>query len=153
MGDQQGDSVLELMQLQSIDRSNAERFQDEGISTISTLAWADPIDLTIRTNFDFNYVLDCMSQALLWVYFQDKTKLLYPLSLRGAQETNALMKDIAGVTFPIQPNMTLTVDQSHAVATLQAAALLIGVSEQALLTTFGQVANDPYTCFIVEVWH
>jgi hypothetical protein len=153
MGDQQGDSILELMQLQSIDRSNAERFQDEGISTISTLAWADPIDLTIRTNFDFNYVLDCMSQALLWVYFQDRTKLLYPLSLRGAQETSALMKDIAGVTFPMQPNMALTTKQSQAVATLQAAAQLIGISDQALLTTFDQVATDPYTCFIVEVWH
>lgn len=33
MGAQQGDTVLELMQLQSVDRANAERFQDEGINT------------------------------------------------------------------------------------------------------------------------
>jgi hypothetical protein len=153
VGDQQSDGVLELMQLQSIDRSNAERFQDEGINTISTLAWADPIDLTIRTNFDFNYVLDCMSQALLWVYFQDKTKLLYPLSLRGAQETNSLMRDINGLAFPIQTGAALTCAQQRAVATVEAAAAVIGINSQALLTTFDQVKSDPYTQFIVEVWH
>lgn len=152
VGDQ-GDGVLELMQLQSIDRSNAERFQDEGINTISTLAWADPIDLTIRTNFDFNYVLDCMSQALLWVYFQDKTKLLYPLSLRGAQETHGLMECVKDISFPIQDTATLKADEKRALATIQAAATTVGISEDALLTTFDQVAGDPYTKFIVEVWH
>ena len=152
MGDQQGDTVLELMQLQSVDRANAERFQDEGINTISTLAWADPIDLTIRTDFDFNYVLDCMSQALLWVYFQDKTKSLYSLSLRGAQEAHSLMKAVKGVSFPIQSSVSLTGDQSRAVGTIRSAALLIGISEEALLTTLDQVAEDPYTIFIVEVW-
>jgi hypothetical protein len=153
MTDQQGDAVLELMQLQSIDRSNAERFQDEGINTVSTLAWADPVDLTIRTNFDFNYVVDCMSQALLWVYFQDKTKLLYPLSLRGAQETHTLMQTLKDITFPVPAGAALTVDQSRAAATVEAAASIIGIDKQALLTTFDQVANDPYTCFIVALWH
>ena len=43
--------------------------------------------------------------------------------------------------------------QSRALATLQAAAALTGINEQALLTTFDQVANDPYTRFTVEVWH
>jgi hypothetical protein len=151
--DQPTDGVLELMQLQSIDRSNAERFEDEGINTISTLAWADPIDLTIRTNFDFNYVLDCMSQALLWVYFQDKTKLLYPLSLRGAQETAALIRALQGISFPVQNAAALSSEQARAVATLQAAAAALAITDQALLTTLDQVANDPYTKFIVEVWH
>ena len=153
LGEQQGDSVLELMQLQSIDRSNAERFQDEGINTISTLAWADPIDLTLRTNFDFNYVLDCMSQALLWVYVQEKAKLLYPLSLRGAQEANGLIRCVQNMSFPVQADVQLTQEQARAAATLQAAATAIGISEQALLTTLDQVASDPYTQFIVKVWH
>lgn len=65
--------ALELEQLQSIDKTNAERFYDEGISTIAQLACADPIDLTIRTNFDFKYVIDCISQSLLWIYFEEKT--------------------------------------------------------------------------------
>jgi len=153
LGDQQSDTVLELMQLQSIDRSNAERFQDEGINTISTLAWADPIDLTLRTNFDFNYVLDCMSQALLWVYVQEKAKLLYPLSLRGAQEANGLIRCIADLSFPVLPNTQLTPEQMRAIATLQAASVALGINEQALLTTLDQVASDPYTQFIVKVWH
>ena len=79
--------------MQSIGKSNAERFKDEGVTTISGLAYADPIDLTIRTNFDFNYVVDCVSQALMWIYFGKKKDYakLFPLSLRGAQEVAAVM--------------------------------------------------------------
>jgi len=53
----------ELEKLQGITTGNAERFSDEGISTILQLAYADPVDLTIRTSFAFNYVVDCVSQA------------------------------------------------------------------------------------------
>ena len=153
MTDGPTDAVFELTKLQSIDRTNAERFEDEGINTISTLAWADPIDLTIRTNFDFNYVLDCMSQALLWVYVEDKNKLLYPLSLRGAQEVNILWEKLQGVTLPVQATETLTAEQQSAIATLQSAASVLNVNEQTLRRTMEQVALDPYTQFIVKVWH
>jgi len=152
LGDQQSDSSLELEKLQSIGRANAERFQDEGIDAISTLAWVDPIDLTIRTNFDFNYVLDCMSQALLWVYFEDKTRLLFPLSLRGAQEARGLVESLNGVTFPLDATQQLNADQKKAVATLQEASKVLGISDAACSTALVQVADDPYTVFIENVW-
>ena len=41
-------------------------------------------------NRPFNYVVDCISQALLWIYFQDNVQKLYVLSLRGAQEVDFL---------------------------------------------------------------
>jgi hypothetical protein len=41
----------------------------------------------------------------------------------------------------------------RAIATLQAASVALGINEQALLTTLDQVASDPYTQFIVKVWH
>ena len=152
-GDGPTDAVLELTKLQSIDRVNAERFEDEGINTIATLAWSDPIDLTIRTNFDFNYVLDCMSQALLWVYVEEKGKLLYPLSLRGAQEVNTLWNKLGGVTIPIQDMAALNHEQKAAAATLQSAATVLNVDEVALCRMVQEVALDPYTRFIVNVWH
>jgi len=153
MGDQQSDSGLELQKLQSVSRGVAEAFQDNGIETISALAWADPVDLTIRTNLDFNYVLDCMSQALLWVYFEDRTRDLFRFSLRGSQEVLGLTNAMEGVTLPFDSNQTLTPAQSQAKATLTNVAVALNMSESALLTTLLQVANDPYTRFINEVWH
>jgi hypothetical protein len=154
LGEQVDEGVLELEKLQSVGRANAERFEDEGINTISTLAWADPIDLTIRTNFDFNYVLDCMSQALLWVYLQDQCKLLYKLSLRGAQEVHELVKDLDKIKIELRvvQGVGLTRKQQLAVATLESAAREVGISTEALYGTFIQVAKDPYTVFIARVW-
>ena len=96
VSDDQNSGMLELEKLQSLTKTNAERFFDEGISTIVQLAYADPIEVTIRTNFDFNYVLDCVSQALLWIYFEEKTHVLAVYSLRGAQEASNLIQELRG---------------------------------------------------------
>jgi hypothetical protein len=153
LGDQQSETALELEQLQSVSKSVAETFQDEGIDTISGLAWADPVDLTIRTNLDFNYVLDCMSQALLWVYFENKTRELFRYSLRGAQEVCGLVKSLQGVAVPYDDGQALSPDQATAKATLRNISDVLGVSDAALMTTLRQVADDPYTGFIYKVWH
>jgi len=153
MGDQQVDSKLELEQLQSVSTGIAETFQDNGIDTISALAWADPVDLTVRTNLDFNYVLDCMSQALLWVYFENKTRDIFRLSLRGSQEVIGLTKALEGVVVPYDERQNLSQEQALAKATLQNMSEVIGVSNAALLMTLHQVAEDPYTQFIYSVWH
>ena len=113
---------LELEQLQSISKTNAERFYDEGIATIVQLAYTDPIDLTIRTNFDFTYVVDCFSQALLWIYFTDKSKGLAMYSLRGAQEVSSLMNSLQPDPPPAGQMLSADALQAQALAqaTLQA---------------------------------
>jgi hypothetical protein len=153
LGDQQAGSPHELEQLQSVNRTNAEQFEDEGISTIAALAWADPIALTVRTNFDLNYVLDCMSQALFVAYLGDKAKSLYVLSLRGAQEVATLVDKLAGLSIPPTSGVVLNPVQLAAFATLNAAAQILGVSDAALMTTLSEVGDDPYTKFIRAVWH
>lgn len=90
LADEPDKKQSELEKLQSIGKPAAERFAEEGIEMIVQLAYADPVDLTIRTNFDFAYVIDCASQALLWIYFEENTKKLYKFSLRGAQEAGNL---------------------------------------------------------------
>lgn len=153
LGDQQTATKLELESLQSVGRSAAEAFQDNGISTISSLAWADPVDLTIRTNFDFNYVLDCMSQALLYVYFEDKTRPLFKLSLRGSQEALFLMESLDGVVIPFDDSQVLTAPQKTAKATLQSVADSVGISDAAAYSSLEEVARDPYAQFIAKVWY
>jgi hypothetical protein len=134
----------ELEKLMAVTKTNAERFRDEGIVTITQLAYADPIDLTIRTNFDFNYVVDCVSQALAWIYFGDNLEKLSAYSLRGAQEIVAVMKAAGDATHPEE--------QMRANQTIDAAAALLQIDKNAFRSTLDQVAEDPYSEFLVNVW-
>lgn len=134
----------ELESLQCIGRNNAERFMDEGFTTIAELAWVDPVDLTIRTNRDFNYIVDCVSQALLWVYFGEKANGLYKLSLRGAQEAFTLVESLNSSDENIK---------NAASKTLNEVAAIIGISPEAAFYTLRcQVHDDPYTKFLTQIW-
>jgi hypothetical protein len=140
------DKGNELEKLQSVTKSNAERFKDEGIATITSLAYADPVDLTIRTNFDFSYVVDCVSQALMWIYLgkDDGGAQLFPLSLRGAQEVRALFFWLNDASDAVR--------QAAAQKTIDEAAVLLKISSDALRVTLEQIAEDPYTKFLTDVW-
>ena len=135
--DEAGNSELE--KLQSVAKATAERLRDEGVSSIVALAWTDPIDLTIRTNFEFSFVVDCISQALFWIYVRDDVQKLYILSLRGAQEVSTFMDNLKS-------------GDAGAKKALGEAAARVNVSEEALQQTFAQVCEDPSTRFIVNIW-
>lgn len=143
LGETEKDGRLELESLQCVGRSNAERYLDEGVSTIAELAWANPIDLMVRSNRDLSFVIDSISQALLWVYFEDKVKKLYPLSLRGAQEVCTLLDDLVSV----KPKEKEAAEQS-----LKTAAGLMDLDEKSFLYTLIVVKDDPYAQFLFNVW-
>ena len=145
LGEEAADGKLQLESLQDITRTNAERFLDEGVSTIAELAWIDPIDLSIRTNRDFNYVVDCMSLALVWIYFDDKMPALSRFSLRGAQEVDAFVDVLTG---PAPDPVRLAAAQEC----LKGAADVLGMTPNALLHTLLQVKADPYTKFLCSIW-
>ena len=144
LGDDPVSGTLELEKLQSIGKEAAERFKDEGISTICQLAYADPVDLTIRTNFDFNYVTDCVSQALLWLYLGDQLKNTAIYSLRGAYEAYCL---IEGLT----KNDPIAL-QTLADVTALLVANKVQISAQTLRETLRQAGHDPFTKFLVDIW-
>jgi hypothetical protein len=139
MGEQDETGKSELEKLQSINRAEAERYSDEGITNILQLAYSNPIDVSLRTNFDFNYVVDCISQALLWLYLGDKVRQLYSIGLRGAQEVYVFRGLLAD-------------EDKDAQKVLQEAATIMNISEDSLRQTLFNVAEDPYTQFICEVW-
>jgi hypothetical protein len=143
LGDDQTTGNLELEKLQSIGKSNAERFQDEGITTITALAYTDPVDLTIRTNFDFSYVVDCVSQALGWIYFQEDSAKLLALSMRGAQEITNVVRWARDASDP---------RQASAEQAILDAATKLGLSDMAFRATLAQIVADPYSEFLVNVW-
>jgi hypothetical protein len=142
LGEKEEEGKLELEKLQCIGRSNAERYLDEGISTIAELAWSNPIDLTVRTNRELNFVIDSISQALLWIYFPDVEKL-YPLSLRGAQEVSTLFDEL------VSKNKRIKRRAAH---TLKSAADRMGLDEETCRYTLATVKDDPYAEFLYSIW-
>jgi hypothetical protein len=130
----------ELEKLQGINRGTAERFGYEGVRTILQLAYADPVDLTLRSSFSFSYVIDCCSQALAWIYFEDTLEGMRRFGLRGAQEINTLMVEINDP------------ENDGAVETLKLVAAAIGMDPTGLRHTLREIAEDPYTIFLCDVW-
>jgi len=138
----------ELETLQNVGKQNAERFSDEGVTTIAELAWTDPVDLAVRTNFDFNYVSDCMSQALLAVYVGENIKKLGLFSLRGAMEASAMIQDIGEDIESANPSP----EQRDARTALTQAAAALNIDPKALRYTLTAITEDPYTEFIYQIW-
>ena len=133
----------ELEKLQGITPGLAERFQDEGASTILQLAYADPIDLTIRANLSFNFVIDCVSQALAWLYLEDKLAVARRYSLRGAHEILSLVQELDGDDID---------EKAAAQHTVEQLATALELDGTVLTEVLRQIAYDPYTEFNYDIW-
>jgi hypothetical protein len=134
----------ELASLQGIRRDEAERFEEEGISTIVQLAYADPVTLTMKTSFAFSYVVDCCSQALAWLYFEGDLAKMRRLGLRGAQEISALIDEV--------DNAQGGPASDRARKCLAIAAAQLNVDPSPFECALRQVAEDPYTEFLRNIW-
>ncbi|HZQ11393.1 MAG TPA: hypothetical protein VFB31_01130 [Pseudolabrys sp.] len=127
--------------LSGVDRSIADRIEEADITTIPQLAWCDPIQLTMRTNLNFDYVVDITSQALAWVYFGDKLPTLRPYGLRGAFELFVLADDLKSADADAK---------GKAKAVLPVAAQAIGISVEGFSYAIEQIAGDPATEFLYD---
>ncbi len=127
--------------LSGVDRSISDRLEDADITTISQLAWCDPIQLTMRTNLGFDYVVDVISQALAWVYFGNKLASLRPFGLRGAFELFVLSQDIQSSD---------KAEKAKAIKVVSVAAKALEISDDAFLYALEQIAGDPSTKFLYD---
>ena len=84
----------DIVKLQGINKDIAERLADEDIQTVTQVAYCDPVQLTMRSNLSFEFVSDCMNQALAWMYLEKGLDGVRPLGLRGAQEIMCLIDDL-----------------------------------------------------------
>jgi hypothetical protein len=139
--DSEKQEVSELQSLQGVDRSKAEIFSSEGITTILQLAYSDPIRLTIRTGLSYSYIVDCTSQALLWIYLEKDVALLRQGALRGAYEVLDFWLDL------VEPTA-----MAEAQPVLAEMARVLNRSEDSLKNILKQVALDPYTQFLYLSW-
>jgi hypothetical protein len=135
----------QVTRLSGIDPSVADRLAECGITTIPQLAYSDPVQVSMGSNLGFNFVLDLVGQALAWIYFGPKLDILRPLGLRGAVEVRSLLEDMDS-----DSNQK---SQDCAKSTFCAAAKAVGIEPAAAFRSVcEEIANDPYTLFVWEVW-
>jgi len=139
--DSEDREISELQSLQGIDVIKAEQFSDEGITTILQLAYCDPIRLTIRTGLSYSYIVDCICQALLWIYTEKDTVMLRKNGLRSAYEVLYLCLDLSDLS-----------KKQDAEQVIREAAKAINIPETSLKNVFMEVAEDPYTVFLFLSW-
>ena len=80
----------ELMKLQGVNNDISTRLSKEDITTITQVAYCDPIRITMRSGLSFNFITDCMNQALAWEYLEEGMNAIRPLGFRGAIELSKL---------------------------------------------------------------
>jgi len=113
---------------------------------VTQVAYCDPVRVTMRSNLSFNFVTDCMSQALAWMYLEDNLEKLRPLGMRGAVEIKYLMDEYDDLD-PAGAEA-----RARAVAALPKIAAAINQDSVTLQVVFRQISEDPFTQFLQSVW-
>jgi len=134
------DNVINLV---GVNADVAERLANEDITTITQLAYCDPIRLTMRSNLTFNFVTDCMNQALAWEYMEDRMNKLRPLGLRGAVEIRHLYHNIETGT---------AAEKEAANSVLDCAAKILEQDRITLKMAFFEISEDPFTTYLESIW-
>jgi hypothetical protein len=75
---------LPLCMIDGIEDEIADRLAEVNIWDIQHLATADPIDLTLRTQYPLDRILDWIDQSILITYARTSIPLLRNLGIRGA---------------------------------------------------------------------
>lgn len=139
----------DIIKLQGINRAIVERLSDEDINTITQVAYCDPVRLIMRSNLTFNFVTDCMNQALAWLYLQSNLDSIRSLGMRGAFEISCLIDELHDANAQAAPDKTA---HEQAVAGFPLIAAAIKQDPATLQLVFRQIAYDPYTIFLRRVW-
>lgn len=136
----------DIIKLQGINKAIVERLLGEDIETVTQIAYCDPVRLVMRSNLTFNFVTDCMNQALAWMYLEADLDKIRPLGLRGASEIKHLISDYDDVS-PSHKS-----DHDLAVTALPKIAAAIGQTPETLQIVFREIAEDPFTIYLDAVW-
>jgi len=149
LGENTAEASDDIIALQGVNKEIMERLRNEDITTVTQIAYCDPVRLVMRSNLTFNFVTDCMGQALAWLYFEDKLAALRPLGMRGAVEIKNLMDDYDA---EVGGDRKLKAERDRAAAALLKIAEAIKQDPSTVEAAFREIAGDPYTEFLSEVW-
>lgn len=138
----------DIIKLQGVNAQIVERLNNEGITSITQIAYCDPVRVSIRTNLSFLFITDCMNQALAWMYFQEKLDNLRPLGLRGAIEIGNYVDALDA-----DPSLAISKDENkRAHGAFPSFSKATGQGEQTLQIVLREIAGDPYAIFLRSIW-
>jgi hypothetical protein len=129
----------QVTRLDGVDLPTADRLADGDITTISQLAYCDPVQLSMRTNLAFDAITDLVNQALAYLYFGDKLEKVRPAGIRGAIEIRSFVSDLEQRDLQAQEAFIVV-------------ARILEQDPATLLRAFKEIASDPYTIFLCRTW-
>lgn len=129
--------------IDGVDRETAVRLADADITTAPQYAYCDPVQVSMQTNINFDAIVDGQNQALLRLYLGADVVKVRPMGLRGAMEARTLVLQMADTEPAIN---------GPARATFAVAATALGVPPEGLSRALDEIAHDPYTVFLANVW-
>lgn len=145
IGDEADQESSELQNLQGIEKKESERLKDEGVSNILQLAYCDPIDLTMKTTFDFLYLIDIKAQAILWIYLGNRLNDdIRRHGLRSAHEAYILMLNLNNVEYPEIREFAENI--------IQQVSTKLAIGIESVENMLHEVADDPHTIFLFQIW-
>ena len=138
----------DISKLQGINKAIVERLANEDITTISQLAFCDPIDLVMRSSLTFSFVTDSMNQALAWLYLKEGLDVMRPLGLRGAVEIKTLMDAYDDAD---KADAARAADHDRALVAFPKVAAALKQDPETLQITFREICTKPHTQFLARV--
>lgn len=100
----------------------------------------------MRTGLSFSHVSDCVSEALTFIYLDsERMEVARRYGLRGAHEIYSLMEDFRDGDSSEKAN-------AEAVMTAFAADSKVAIQSACVVFLFSQIADDPHTEFLLQVW-
>jgi len=145
-----------LENLPSIDTVTADRFREEGITTIGQLVNADPVDLTIRSGFPLSFVFDCTSEALAWYYLgKEGLEAARTRSIPGALQVWGLIEelDYDYETDPRNPhNQRFLEDKNLASQVIDSIDMNLKSGRAALERIFRSIRADSRVQFLSDLY-
>ena len=148
------DNVQErLTLLAGVDLDIADRIKEADVRSVSQLAYSDPVQLAMRTNLNFAFCIDLVSQALAWVYVGRRLDALRGFGLRGAFEFVTLRKEMfMGDDPKLDPSARIRGDVARKLIQQAAANKKVKLTVAEFLNATHQIADDPYSNFLVTIY-
>ena len=143
-GRHETDDRPSLRLIQGLEREESrDRLDDEGISSVQQLAYADPVGLLFRTNLEWNVILDLIDQAILVLYVGESIDKLRPPGIRSAVEFATIDSRLNGGN----PNEVAIANQI-----ITSTAKRLEMTESEVQNIAFQLNNDPVVGFIWDHW-
>lgn len=158
-GESEGELGADLAAIQGLEDSrNRRKLVDIGITSVQSLATADPLFVFFQTTFPIRTIVDMIDKAILYLYIGPKVNELRSHGINGVIELVALAKLIEKTPAYRAGNGAATVrfskffEEVNADQLLKDVATVLGQSVDELKAFIYNMYYDPVLMFIYDVW-